>query len=175
MNLQERLALFESSGPVGVYTDMNVSKAETLKQYNDEAERKIKLISEEAEAVSLAKLTSASTSQKIEAMALRHEYQIKMEQDRLHHIWLLQQEENSKKLRDRERIEEEEAKRRREKRRREEDLDEELTSECKRQRATEETQNRSDARLQKMRENKNTEDLRLLQMENFYKSLYEKK
>ena len=99
INLQERLALFESSGPVGVYTDMNASKAETLKQYNNEAERKIKLITEEAEAVSLAKLTSVTTSQKIEAMALRHEHQIKMEQDRLHNIWLLQQEENSKKMR----------------------------------------------------------------------------
>ena len=153
---------------------MNASKAETLKRYNDEAERKIKLITEEAEAASLAKLASVTTSQKIEAMTLRHEHQIKMEQDRLHHIWLLQQEENSKKVRDRERVEEEEAKRARDKRRREEDLDEELAVESKRQRAIEETQYRYDARLQKMRENKNSEDFRVLQTEQFYKSLYEK-
>lgn len=174
--LEQRLLLFENKEPTMFSSDSTTFNSEKLRLWNDENDRRIKLLEHESKVSIATKITETEAMYQIREIQQRKEFQLKMEQERLGKMLIQQQEadafELNLKRRERERIDEAEAQRERSRRHQREDIEDELDAERKRRRLEEDIQSRLDARLRKLHQDKNDEELRRFQIESQYKNLY---
>jgi hypothetical protein len=72
--LEQRLALFESKSPVTTYSDLNHFDTEKLKKWNDENDRRIKLMEQESKLSIANKITETEAMYEIRALQQRKEH-----------------------------------------------------------------------------------------------------